>query len=325
MAHISGVDEKDRKILAELDKDAKRPDSDIAKAVRLSKQVVNYRIQRMLQQGIIKLFYINVNVGKLGLDTYYVFLQLQGINKHKEKEIYSTIQGRGYVSWLVSGTGRWDAVIYIFAHNVSDFDAKLRDIELICGAHLRDSAVTALVSAEYIGYRFLGDTKRHVQYTERVEKIKLSPIDKKILVALSQDARMPVTQLSKKIKEPLHVAHYHLKMLIKNQIIESAKPQIVPQRLGQQWYFLLLQFQNTSEERRRQFINFCKEFKHVYYLTNTVGAYNMFLDIHVRSAEEFKEVLLEFKDRFSDVIKSYESMIFFEEHKLTWVTEDILK
>jgi DNA-binding Lrp family transcriptional regulator len=325
MPQLAGIDEKDKKILAALDIDARRSDTDIAKSVRLSKQVVNYRIQRMQEQGIIKLFYINVNVGKLGLDTYYVFLQLQGVNKQKEKEIYDTIRDREYVSWLASGTGRWDAVVYIFARNVSDFDMKLRDIELICGKYLHDSAVTALVSAEYIGYRFLGDVKHHVQYTERIEKVRLDDIDKKILVALSQDARMPVTTLAKKIKKPLHVTHYHLKTLLKNQIIESAKPQIVPQKLGQQWYFLLLQFQNTTDERRKQLISFCKQYKHIYYLTNTVGSYNLFLDIHVKSAEEFKDVLLEFKDKFSDVIKSYESMVFFEEHKLTWVTEDILR
>jgi hypothetical protein len=43
------------------------------------------------------------------------------------------------------------------------------------------------------------------------------------------------------------------------------------------------------------------------------------LDIHVSSVEEFKEVLLEIKDKFSDVIRIYESVIIFDEYKINYL------
>ena len=46
------LDEKDRKILVELDKDARQSDSEIAKKVRISKQVANYRIQNLIKRDI---------------------------------------------------------------------------------------------------------------------------------------------------------------------------------------------------------------------------------------------------------------------------------
>lgn len=100
------LDEKDRKILVELDKNARQTDSEISKKVGTSKQVVNYRIKNLLEEGIITNFYTIINVGKLGLNSYYVFLQFENINKEQEKNLLKRINFLDYVGWLVSGTGR---------------------------------------------------------------------------------------------------------------------------------------------------------------------------------------------------------------------------
>ena len=54
MDKLTKLDEKDRKILAELDKDARQTDSKIAKKVRVSKQVANYRIQNLVNKKVIR-------------------------------------------------------------------------------------------------------------------------------------------------------------------------------------------------------------------------------------------------------------------------------
>ncbi|MBU3940599.1 MAG: Lrp/AsnC family transcriptional regulator, partial [Nanoarchaeota archaeon] len=148
--------------------------------------------------------------------------------------------------------------------------------------------------------------------------------DKKILKVISQNARMSIVDISKKIKKPVHITNYHLKRLIKAKIIEGFKPKININKLGYQWHLLLLQLQNLSEQRKKQFIEFCKQNKKIYYITNTIGNYNVMLDLHVKSSEEFKEVLLELKDKFSDIIKLYESMVIFDEYKIDYVPKTFI-
>ena len=110
----------------------------------------------------------------------------------------------------------------------------------------------------------------------------------------------------------------------KQNIIEGFKPKINVNKLGYQWHLLLINFQRATEERKKQFINFCKEHRKIYYVTNTIGFYNLMLDIHVKSSEEFKEVLLELKEKFSDVIKVYESIIIFDEYKINYFPVSLL-
>lgn len=320
------LDEKDRKILSELDKNSRQTDSEIARKVGVSKQVANYRIQRLLEKGIISNFYTIVNVGKLGLNSYYVFLQLEKINKEQEKELLEKITALDYIGWIVSGTGRWDVILLLYAGSVSTFERLLNHTINACGEHLHEYNFTTLITAEHISYKFLAETRelQSVKQTEKDQIFSLEKTDKVILQTISQNARLSIVEIAEKTKLPLHVVNYHLKNLIKQKIIEGFKPKINVHKLNIQWHLLLLQFQRSTEKRKNEFMGFCRQHKKIYYVTNTIGLYNLMLDIHVKNTEEFKEVLLELKDKFSDIIKLYESFVIFDEYKIDYFPVGLL-
>ncbi len=103
------LDALDSKILAVLDQDARLAESVIGKKVRASKQVVGYRLKKLQREGVISNYYTMLDVGKLGFDSYYVFVQLTGLNSEEENALYSTILKLPHIAWLVTGVGRWDA------------------------------------------------------------------------------------------------------------------------------------------------------------------------------------------------------------------------
>ena len=70
MDNMGQLDLKDRKILYELDINARRSDSEIAKKVGLGRDVVRYRIQRLQREGYINYFMTLLNTMKLGYDWY---------------------------------------------------------------------------------------------------------------------------------------------------------------------------------------------------------------------------------------------------------------
>lgn len=320
------LDEKSRKILVQLDQNARQTDAGMAKAVGLSKQVVNYRIQQLHKAGIVTSIYTIVNVGKLGLDSYYLFFQLENINKKQEEELLKKISVLDYIGWLVSGTGRWDVVMLVYANSVSAFDRFLSQIIAICGEHLHEYNFTTLIAAEHIGYKFLAETRdlHSAKQTEKVPISKLDAQDRRILAAIDQNARMPVVKIAENAELPVHVVSYRLKNMIKQNIIEGFKPKINVNKLGRQWHLLLIQFKQTAENRKRAFISFCRAHKKIYYVTNTLGLYNLMLDIHLKTAEEFKEILLELKEKFSDLIKLYESIVIFDEYKISYFPKELI-
>jgi DNA-binding Lrp family transcriptional regulator len=329
MSLISGMDALDSKILSVLDKNARLPESIIGKKVGASKQVVKYRLERFEERGIVENYYTMLDVGRLGLDSYYVFVQLTGLDSNEENLLYQKILKLPYIAWLVTGVGRWDAVILLCAQTISKFNDELAELKFLLGKHLHEYTFTTLVQAEHISYKFLqssiSSTNNPLKTTSKGKNILLDDVDKKLLYALNQSARMPVTEIAHKIKHPLHIVHYRLKQMQKDNIIQGFRPKINVQKLGLQWHLMLISFNSVSEDRIKTFIAYCRQHKQVYYVTNTVGKYNVMLDVHVNNTQEFRELLFDIKDAFQDVILLYESILVFDELLITYIPPIVLE
>ncbi|MBU1703940.1 MAG: winged helix-turn-helix transcriptional regulator, partial [Nanoarchaeota archaeon] len=73
------LDKIDAKILAELDKNSKIPFSSLAKKLKISREIVKYRIKKLVNQGIIRSFTTMINPAKLGYMIYKVYLKFQNL------------------------------------------------------------------------------------------------------------------------------------------------------------------------------------------------------------------------------------------------------
>ncbi len=320
------IDAMDKKILSLLDEDARMPEAKIGKIIGTSKQVIKYRIKRMEEKGIIENYYTQIDDGKTGFDSYYVFLQLTNINSKEEEKLYEEILKLDHIAWMITGVGRWDSIILFLADSITKFNEELTELKMILGKHLLSMEFTILVKAEHISYTF-SKQKPHepLKTTPKKKIIRLDLTNKKILEAISQNARMPVTEIARKTGVGLHKTHYRLKQLKKNKIIQGFKPKINIQKLGIMWYLLLITTRNVPEKRIMEFINYAKEHKKVYYITRTVGNYNIMIDTHVNTTEEFRKFLFEIKDKFEDVILKYESINVFEEKLITYLPRIVLE
>ncbi|MBN2052369.1 Lrp/AsnC family transcriptional regulator [Candidatus Woesearchaeota archaeon] len=320
------ITKKDERILAELDNNSRQTDSQIAKKTGLSKQVANYRISKLIKRGIISDFYTTLDVAKLGFNSYYVFLQLENINKEKEEELIARIKALDFVGWLITGVGKWDACLLLFSASLEQFDSQLGRITNLCGGHLYDYNFIILISSEHISYKFVGHKEfTKIKQEERKEKIAVDKTDLTILKEIAPDARISLTDIQKKTKIPIHTAAYRIKQLEKQKIILGYKPKLDVEKLGHQWHLLLLKFQSVPEKRKNEFISFCENHKSIYYITRTIGLYNLMLDVHVKSNDDFRELIQELRDKFSDVIKLYESIVVFKEHKISYYPEELMK
>src|SRR3989344_5156973 len=71
------LDLKDKKILFEMDFNARATYAELAKKIGLSKQGVEYKINNLVKKGVIKGFYPIINVPKLGFIYCRLLITLQ--------------------------------------------------------------------------------------------------------------------------------------------------------------------------------------------------------------------------------------------------------
>ena len=108
------IDEKDKMILEELQKDARAPTKRIAQNLEIPRVTVHTRIEKMKQDGIILGFTVKINYEKIGLPvTAFVFISFSSQEKLTQQELAEQIAEIKNVYEVHLISGEWDILIKI--------------------------------------------------------------------------------------------------------------------------------------------------------------------------------------------------------------------
>lgn len=198
------LDLKDRKILYELDINARQTASQIGKKVGLSKQVVTYRINQLIKTGVIEKFYAVYDTSKLGYTTYKIFLRLQNVNIEKQKEIIKYINNNQHVQFFITTDGMFDLVFNVLVKTASELYDIIKELENEYGNYIAEKELIIMVFSSFFFRDYLiGKTSKEIRkpmyFGSKPETTEIDAINKKILHYIGIDAKMPIVEIANKI------------------------------------------------------------------------------------------------------------------------------
>src|SRR3989344_183917 len=122
-------DKYDKRILQQLDLNARTTLADLSKKVGLSRDAIHYRIKKLVQNKVILAFAPIYNPPRLGFPTInYVCISLYNPHPDQEKMFLAYLKQNKYVTYVASLMGKWDYIIDIMAENPGHFDKIFKDI-----------------------------------------------------------------------------------------------------------------------------------------------------------------------------------------------------
>ena len=312
------LDENDKKILLALETNARQSAAQIGKKVRLSKEVVNYRIKKYLSSGIITKFFVIPDFNKLGFITYRVYLQFRASTPKKEEEIVNYIKDNMPCQWLGVCDGRWDVVARISAKDIFEFNNMLNAFLEKYGEFIRQKEVTVQLKHTWWSSTYgltdkLPDKTPTHEVPEHVETVKFDDKDLLILSILIDEARMPTVEIAKKVGVSPDTINYRIKRLISEGVITKIKSYFNRNKLGYQHYEVFIRFNQQPEEVKR-FIDYLSASPECFFISSMVGTWDMQFGIDARSSTEFHQLFGKIKEKFSEVIRDYESQIVYTEY-----------
>src|SRR3989344_8127098 len=122
-------------------------------------QVVKYRIDRLIENGIILRFHTVINYFKLGIVKFKLYLRLTNVNKEKLEEIGQYFYKHNKTEWVVTTTGRWDMIVGFLVHNVNEFDDEVQRALTLFSQHIQEKAVTTTLHLAHLKREFFGGSK----------------------------------------------------------------------------------------------------------------------------------------------------------------------
>ena len=323
------IDLKDKKILYLLNKNCRLTDTKIAKFANLSKQVVNYRINKFLKLGLIDKFISIIDTEKLGYSFYNVYLELSSLSKEKEKNLIKKFIEDPSTTWVVSGLGRWNFIVCLLAKDIKEFNEKLNNLFLYCGKDLIDHATFTVVEAFTYPYRILFrdiDIKYKPTYigAEKDDK-PLNKTDLQILDIISNNARIKIIEISKKLNKQPTIINYKLKNLVSRGYIASLTTLIDLSKIGINWYYVFLKVSYSSHDEEKSLISYLKSLDNIFYIIKGVGNYNLTFEVHAEDTQKFKEILEDIKEKYKPIIRKIDTLQILKEHKCNFFPKTILE
>src|SRR3989338_3043820 len=305
------LDLKDKKILLELDFNARQSNSEIAKKVGLSKQGVDYKIKNMISKGIITGFYPVINITKLGYYYCRLFIKFQNLTKNKEEEIFSYFKAHKRINWIVKFYGTYDVVMASYVKSVSEFKGIVEEIVSRYGIYIKEKKQSILLDLAHFQYRFMLGKKetKEIHVKEEEEFIRLDEIYKSILGIICQNARMPLIEIAKKAKATPNTVAYRIREMEKEGIILGYRPVINTSQLGWTHYKILFYLINVKEKDPMMLRQHFKDNPNVIYIVDEVGICDIDIEAMFRSQKEFFDFIESLKFAFPSLIKEYEMLI----------------
>lgn len=131
--HIYGkaykFDQYDRKILQELDQNARKTLAQLSSKVGLSRDAINNRIKKMIKAKVILNFKPIYNSANMGYPIInYVFISLYNPTEEREKQFIKYLKSNKHVTYIASLIGKWDYILDIMAPHPGEFDHILKEI-----------------------------------------------------------------------------------------------------------------------------------------------------------------------------------------------------
>lgn len=307
---LVNMDKKDRMLIYELGLDARKSYSQLAKSTRMSQETVRYRINKLVEDGIIKKFIMFTNDRLLGYSFYQLFFKLQNVREKDKEEIIEDLKKNKNVAWIANLEGRFDVALIVIVRDQTELQEIVDELYKKFGHKIMQKALSFQLSADFFPRDYLIDAKAHIKKTEVYKpvgkKIKIDDIDMKICLELSQNARESFVNIGNKLKMSADAVAQRVKKLEKIGLITGYTLDIDKDKIGILHYKILLRLNNLSPEKTRFMLDKISSYNKVIALIRMLAEWDYEIDIEVENVTELKDFIMNLTTDFSEIIKDYD-------------------
>jgi Lrp/AsnC family transcriptional regulator for asnA, asnC and gidA len=306
-------DAKDAAIASALAGDARAPFKQIARRTRLSWEVVDYRVRKMLESGAIQSFYPNIDFSKIGACTYRVYFKFAGLPGSSEK-LFKTLERTRAVEWFCLCSGYWDAIIRVGAKDNSQFAHELEALydevgEYVLRQHVGISSFWGIYPPAVWDTQFRERKIFTVDFSQA--KTQVDEIDLRVLSSLSDDARKSFQEIAADAGIEAGAARYRFNQLVKKKVLAQFFTAFDYSKLGFERYKIMF---TTKQKKTRSLFDYFVGLPNAYFCIKLLGSWDLEADVIVKNSTELYELIQQALRKNADAIRNYETVTIFRDH-----------
>lgn len=307
MNDIIEIDEIDKRILFELERNARTADVTLAKIVKKSKDAVRYRIKNLEESGVITGYKTWIDFAKLGYRSDTLYITLLNLPE-KKKRLIEEIMNNPRTYWIGVAEGTWNIGVTFFIKNNEELLKIKNDLMSKYEEIILDCKVTSLVSVSVHEKNFLVDEETKLtSFTQNVENTPIDDVAKKILRELYWNSKENVATIAYNLDTTVDIVRNRIKNLENDRIIIRYSAAIDYQKIGYEFHKAFIYLKKVDEEFDLKFKNYIQNSKIVINMVKQIAPWDIEIVLFTRNFSEYDKTIAEITKLFSKNIKKIES------------------
>ncbi len=301
------IDQTDKRILFELEKNSRIADVKLAKIIGKSKDSVRYRIKRLEKLGVILGYKTWVDVVKLGYRASTIYLKLLNLPDKKKQLIEEIIKDKR-TYWIGVAEGVWNVgITYFITSNNELFKIKNHLLSKYSDL-IVDSSVTDLVNVSVHEKIFLVKEKSSlITFTEDSGKIDIDKMDKNVLRELYKNSRSNIAFIADKYNTSVDIVRNRMRKLEKSGIIIRYTLVLDYQKIGYEFYKAFIYLNSHDYEKIDKMLRYAEQSDKIINIVKQVSPWDFEFIIFAKNFQEYSDAISEFTGKFSKDIKKVET------------------
>ena len=318
-------DTTDLRLLRLLDRHSRMSNADAARALKLSEHAVASRIERLQTNGVIQRFVTFINSPALGFTHYKVYLKFLAVKEETETRLLRFLCAEQNVLWVVSMSGRYDISFSLLARSVLEYAELYRRLEAQFGRFIREKNVVTVIMAPGYSREYLV-LDRDAGKEARIERfygstaplIQIGEIEHTILRELSQNARLPLTEVALHTGLTLDIVRYRLKKLEETKVVAGYTVLLDLAKLGCEYYVVFLYFHGITKALEARLRRFAESQGNVLFFVKVIGEHDFQIEIEARGVAELDRFLGTLRKTFAENLRDIQVLRITKEHKFDY-------
>ena len=129
--------------------------------------------------------------------------------------------------------------------------------------------------------------------------------DKKLLSQLANNAKTPIIDLASELHITPKTVINKIRTFEKEKIIVGYRTNFNLKKLGLSSFKVIFNLQNINQKELKTFKTYLKQSPHIIYDNETIGGYDIEIDIEVKNFEELRKFIEDVKIKYGKHIKNY--------------------
>jgi DNA-binding Lrp family transcriptional regulator len=308
------LDNTDRKILGLLSVNSRMPYTQLAKKLRSERNVVKYRINKLVKTGIIRSFETELDFDKLGYKEYLCYLGFYKFDNLTKNKIIEFLKNHDFTKWVGECFGKYQIKIRTSAKDETHLYKILAELEKNCNLDIRRKTILQITGFVKQKNESLFSAAKINKKTKE-QDIKLDKKDHLILRKLCENNRETLISFYNQTKLSPEAVRLRIKKLEKAGIIKGHTINVNHKELGVvTWGNMLVKFKDPKKIHSK-LKEFALQKKPIGRSFSLFGEWNAELGFAAENSDILHDLVGEFLTKFSTDLIDYEIVFNQQAHK----------